>query len=180
VLETALLFVYAERGVDDLSQTYVGYFAVSLPVIVLWLGLGSLVDLVRSRLVRLPGRTAIACSLVALAFIPSITTGTFANPYRGTPAMMKLSDAIGPRPVRLEFTTSGWPVGLGLVEERRRQGRPVCVVGAVWTIIATAPVICSSKARGELVSVLGPGDAPVVGGHELLKSGTTDLVEIRH
>jgi hypothetical protein len=177
-LETVLLFVYADRGVDDLSQTYVGYFALSLPVIVLWLGLGSIIEIVRGRLPQPRRALVLVWALVAVAFVPAVVSGTFANPYRGSPSLPRLSNAIGPGPVRLEFTAYGWPVALGLVEERRRQDRPVCVENRVWTIIATAPLICSPHARGEEVSVLGPGDAPPTTGTRLAQSGVTTLVEM--
>jgi len=174
-LETILVAFYGYRGVDDLSQIYVGYFAVSLPVITLWLGAASIIDTMARRFSRC---SVLALPVVALLFVPPVLEGTFANPYRGFSAAGRLSRDMGRGPVQIEFSADGWPSALALIEERRREDRPVCVANPVWSILVTAPLLCRTSSPGQLIAVLGPGDPIPPRSKPLAAAGTTKLVTL--
>ena len=118
VLEVLLLGVYAVRGVDDLSQHYIGFFGMTGPVVVLWTGLSSIVLVVVAAVPRPIGRVA-AGLVVAVVTVLVFSQATIANPYRGLQDSDAMLAAIGPGPVRLDFATPGWPTALGLMEQLR-------------------------------------------------------------
>ncbi|MCC6226233.1 MAG: hypothetical protein IT195_07495 [Microthrixaceae bacterium] len=158
VLEAALVLLYAQRGVDNLGEPYIGLFALSGPVLVLWSGSAGLLGLVE-RVPELVWRRGLGALVVVACGALTIATAAIANPYRGFrgPEFVK---GIGPGAVRLEFATPGWPWALGLVEQLRRRGREVCVLNPVWEILVTDELICDSRSPGRLIVVYGPGETP--------------------
>lgn len=173
LLEAALVLIYAQRGVDNLDEPYIGLFALSGPFLVLWSGCVALLGLVE-RLPALLWRRSLGVVLLTAVGALSVSTATLANPYRGfrAPEVVK---KVGPGAVRLDFSTQGWPVALGLVEQLRRRGRDVCVVNRSWEFLVTDELICDRRSRGRLVHVYGPGETPS-SGTVLYDDGVTVMV----
>ena len=174
-LEVLLLGVYAVRGVDDLSQHYIGFFGMTGPVVVLWTGLSSIVLVVAAAVPRPMGRVA-AGLVVAVVTVLVFSQATIANPYRGLQDSDAMLAAIGPGPVRLDFATPGWPTALGLMEQLRRRGRDVCVVNPVWRTLVTGPNLCTATSPGTDVDVYGPGEVVPPTGHVTYEVGGTTIV----
>jgi hypothetical protein len=154
-IETMVFTFYAARGVDDLSFFYVGWFMLACPMLVLWAGLDGIVDVLGRRLAR--AGLVVAAAICGLLAAAGIYAGDSANPYRGmNPA---LAAALPSGPVRLQFSGSGWPAALGIVVQALRTGQDICVLGEEWTILASAPLICSDDNNDRIVRVLGPDEA---------------------
>jgi hypothetical protein len=154
VIETALFTYYAVRGVDNLEFDYVGWFLLSCPLLVLWAGLDSVLDVLTRRVERVGQAIGAAvCALLATVFL---LVGTSANPYQGMPAA--LVAALPDGDVRLSFQTAGWPSGLGLLEQARRAGHLACVEGAAWAILVTPALVCTDASPGRSLLVLGPDE----------------------
>ncbi len=153
VLETALFAFYAARGVDNLEFRYVGWFILTAPLLVLWAGLDAVLDVLAMRIDR-AGRFVGATVCVILAVVLT-SIGTTSNPYRGMPPA--LADALPDGDVRLEFDVAGWPSGLGLVENARREGFRACVEGQAWATLVTPVLVCNGDSPGRSWLVLGPG-----------------------
>src|SRR5664280_1680780 len=169
-VELLLFAIYAERGVDDLVNSYVGWFMLVCPVLVLWAGLDAILDVLGRR--RAKTGNLIAGGVCAALVVTLVAAGDAVNPYRGMEP--GLAAALPPGPVRLDFQTAGWPAALGLIEDARRRDQQICVVDPVWGFLVTPAVICQGD-QGEPIRVLGPGEPR--NGRVLYDNGGNALVK---
>jgi hypothetical protein len=176
-LATLLSVVYAERGIDDLSQDYVGQFTRAVPLL---LGVLLAVALVRRTgpAARVVTGAVLAVALVGLALTPTLVTrrDEVANL---PPAFAALAQRAGGRPVVVDLDRELWPELTALVIGGERRGIRVCVRNPGWRFLVTAQFVCSARevATGDAVRLARPGgQAAPPGATVLARVGRADLV----
>jgi hypothetical protein len=149
-LAAALVIGYAARGIDDLSQDYVGFFSRAVPVTLmalLALAVGNLVE---------PGRVAVAAAatmaaatmaaatFAALALSP--TPVTRRETIDNLPAVVgALARATGGRPVLLDTDHDAWPEMDALIVAGHRTGLRICARDPSWRFMVTGEFVCTAR-----------------------------------
>jgi hypothetical protein len=151
-IATALTLVYAKRGVDDLSFTYVARFYLTAPMIT-----GLVVASAAVSAARRSARGAVASiAIVALIGGLAISRPQQRSPYAGAnwvpAAVDEVDQTFGTdQPVAYLFDGEAWPYVAGLFEEARRRGEHPCISDAVWAFLFTAEQICKAVPPGRVV-----------------------------
>lgn len=162
VLAEALFVLYALKGIDDLTQAYVGTFSTSVP-------LALLLVVVTALAARLPA--ALSPAVVALAAVVTAvaltgrgvdlraeTTATFPSTLAAVQA------AVGPAPVALDIGPGAGPFldGMGLLESLTRAGTPTCVLNPELRVQVSTARLCTPQqaAAGRRVLVEPTGSVP--------------------
>lgn len=164
-LALALFVGYAARGIDDLSQDYVGYFSRAVPLLLmalLALGLGNLIT---------PGRLAYALAAAGAA------TGFAATALSPAPVTARetiddlpqivdaLSRRTGGRPIVLDVEHDAWPELDALIVAGHRRGVRICARDPAWRFMVTSEFICDRRdretGRGFRLSLASPGGTVV-------------------
>lgn len=150
-----LLVVYAKVGVDNLAETYVGYFAWAIPLL---LALGALLGPV-TRLERgLRAWVVIGLGCASL-LLPAVTGPELVSPERGDPDVATAATAALARrtspdqPVVMHIDPATWPDTVGVLLAARRQGGRACVSDRRWKVLMTEQMICSPEERRRGVHV---------------------------
>jgi len=172
-LATVLTVGYAMRGIDDLSQDYVGQFTRAVPLL-----LGVLLALAAVRRTGTAARAVtgavLAVALVGLAVTPAVVTRRD-EVADLSPAFTVLAQRAGGRPVVVDLDRDLWPELTALVVGGERRGVRVCARDPAWRFLVTARFVCSGQevAAGAAVSLARPGTAP--GATVLARVGRADL-----
>lgn len=176
--QSVLFALFVWRGVDDLSFDYLGWFAMSISIAMLWFGASLALGEVGDRF----GRTwfrALAIALI-LGLALAVPGGQFERRLRDEPQVTMTTDAIGTVPTRLTFQRDAWPFAVSVVAAAKRQGRSVCILDAHWTYMVTTDHICSATDTSQLVQLSTPGLDPPPSGERLVERDgyTASLVEV--
>lgn len=151
----ALVFLYAYRGVDDLSQIYTGDFSTVIPGVVL----GVAVLLVVQRLetaaagASAPARHGVAVAAGVLGAVLLVTasgaTVRLAVYPRVTGDLAALTSMVKPgQAVILDFPSgSTWPKALAVLEQAHREHLPICVAQPQWSFMVSPAVECTPEQR---------------------------------
>jgi hypothetical protein len=144
VVATALFLVYIVRGVDDVSERYIGYFYWAVPLTVLLVATIGLCTVLRS------SRAGSIVAMIAFAavFALALRGVGLQNTYRGDPQLPTAVDTMAERAgndhsMVLEIDTSSWPDALGVLVESDRTGRRACMADPSWEFMVTARFVCS-------------------------------------
>jgi hypothetical protein len=159
-LATLLFAGYAARGIDDLTQDYVGFFHRSVPLFLLLLLAAGLTEPGRlPRPARLPrrhrSRPAWALALAALVVAAGMAGGSpsLAAPVdslpESEPALAALVDHAAGRPVLVDLEHASWPDMTALLVEGDRAGRRVCVRDPGWRFMVTSEFVCTGAELAE-------------------------------
>ena len=155
-LLSSLAFVYyGLRGIDALTEHYIGYFYWSAPVITLLVIALGVVEAIPSPL----GAVAAAATVLALAALglaPQTRTSTNSsdpavlssgpNTDAALPgAVSKVAALSGGRIVVLRFDHNSWPDIAGFLVQAERTGVRACVANPIWTFMMTSQFICTSR-----------------------------------
>lgn len=128
VLAELLFVVYAKVGIDDLSQTYVGYFSRSVPLALVLVAVAGTAARASGRL--LGSRAVIAVGVAASAVV--LVTPGFGLRSEGLAALPGVIDqvqqAAGNRTAVLDIGsgTAAFLDGSGVLLALERAGRPAC------------------------------------------------------
>jgi hypothetical protein len=145
-LASALLAVYALRGIDNLDDRYIGWFYWSAGLLVLLVATIGVLSSVRHR--RFLSWVAIVA--ITTVFVLALRGGGLENVYRGDPQIPTATAALfsraGPQqPVVLDVRDDGtWPSAVGILVEADRQGRRACVSDRDWSFLVTKDFICTA------------------------------------
>jgi hypothetical protein len=142
---TLLLWFYAVRGIDDLSEDYIGYFYWAVPLVTMLVAVVAAVHLLHSN------RRAVAAA-VGLCIIVTLMAGRgsgLVNAYHGSPELpgvvaglaAERSSPDQPLVITLEHAT--WPDMVGVLVEADREGVPACVDQPFWEFMVTPDFICT-------------------------------------
>lgn len=167
-LVVTLLFVgYAVRGIDDLSQDYVGYFLRAVPLFLILLLVLTVVPPWRA----VAGGALAVAVLAALAVPAALLTPR--EQYDSLPAVLAtLRARAGGRPVVVDLDPDVWPALDALVIGGQRRGIRVCAGSPQWTFMVTREFVCTPSERAVGYPVrLGDGAEP--DGGVLARLGST-------
>jgi hypothetical protein len=145
----ALFTVYAVRGVDDLSQTYTGNYAFTIPALVVVVGV---VALARRFERAMPAFLAVA---LVVAVGTARSADAFTSPDRGSLEVATIADTLEADPARadrtiaLEFEAASWPWAVAVMQYGTGIGLHVCAVDAFWEWFVTDRFICGPADRAE-------------------------------
>jgi hypothetical protein len=153
VLESVLFFGFASRGVDDLSQRYLGLFYLGVPLALLVLLVAALVSWVQVLPRGVPRQVALVggCVLAAVLAIVGAVGPDAANSYRGdltVPAQVaavRADPGRAGRPLAMTFAAEAWPDAAALSVAARRAGVTSCVTDRVWALIFTSRHVCTPQ-----------------------------------
>jgi hypothetical protein len=144
-----LFTAYAVRGVDDLSQTYTGNYAFTIPALVVVTGV---VALARRFERALPVFLAVAL-VVGLA--TARNADAFTSPDRGSLEVATIADTLAADPARagrtiaLDFEAASWPWAVAVMQYGTGIGLHVCAVDAFWEWFVTDRFICGPADRAD-------------------------------
>ncbi|WP_238005290.1 hypothetical protein KZZ52_17270 [Dactylosporangium sp. AC04546] len=170
-LATALFAVYAQFGIDHLSETYIGFFSYALPLLIITVVVLAAVELLRSQAPRLAAPRVVAAA-AAIALVAGLfAAGTSAR--LGTPryddvpavpaAMASLTSSAAGRPVVLELRRDRQlPDPTPLLLAGKRSATRICILDPWWTWIVTKELVCTADevATGHRVLLSMAGDVP--------------------
>jgi hypothetical protein len=158
---SSLAFVYyAMRGIDVISERYVGYFYWSAPVITLLVIVVGVIEALPSRWGTAAAAGAAVLALAALAVAPDTQTSTSSS----DPAVLTSGPDTDPalpgavaavaaraagRMIVLRFDQPSWPDVTGFLVQAERTGVRACVTNPVWTFMMTSQFICTSSDMAE-------------------------------
>jgi hypothetical protein len=167
---SVLFLVYANRGVDDLSQGYLGIFYMTVPLLVLLTSAAAITTategfrtrsthrLMRGRAVgsRATRKTTSAPLLLvaAVLLIAAWNGPQLTNRYRGRPdlevavATVKAAPQRQGRMVAIDFPHSVWPEAVGFMVNASRAGLQSCFVDPSWTFMVTTEHVCRAATLG--------------------------------
>jgi hypothetical protein len=150
-LATLLFAGYAARGIDDLSQEYVGYFSWAVPLFLLLLAVLGL-DGVEPGTIRFSaGRAArvVAGAAVVVTLLGAGWSPAFATEPENLPDLPHVVGALaqyaGGRPLVAELEPDRWPVLTALIVEGHRDGLRVCARDRAWRFMVTAEFVCTDR-----------------------------------
>jgi hypothetical protein len=153
-----LVFIYVWRGVDILQDIGgVGWFAYALPVVVF---IAAIASLTCATVRWAPVARAAVCVGMVVAVVGVFLADSLVLPYRGTPAVPKIADAVEAPHVRVGFALIDWPLALAIVEELRRRGVDVCVENREAALQATPGLECRGPAPKGTRSILVSSTVP--------------------
>lgn len=161
---TLLFAVYAAIGIDDLSQAYVGFFSLAVPLLLITL-LGAAIA---ERLSDRPGRVSGGMAgpllkhgpvppLTALALVIAVVLAArsplLVSPRDAEPTLPAAVAAVrvyaAGRPVALDLDHDAWPAMTGLVIGAERRGVRVCVRDPKWRFLVTQDYLCTPAERAQ-------------------------------
>lgn len=150
LLMSGLFVYYAMTGIDQLDQTYVGYFYWSVPLLVLMIiSVGATVRLAE----RGAAQWAAVAAVTAFAVLATVVGQHRDNPYdpppryRGVPAIPGavsiLAGKSSGRPMIIGMDHDAWPDAVGLILYASRHGLRMCLRDPRWRILARPQSVCS-------------------------------------
>jgi hypothetical protein len=144
---------YGLRGIDNLSERYIGLFTIAVPALVIAvIAMSATRQLlaVRGRIGRVPvARVAVAGAL-AVAVVSAASAKGLANTYRGYRQAPALYGALAAdpdragRPVALLLPNESWPQMAGVVYYAEHHRLRVCAIDPVFALLVTARYVCSA------------------------------------
>ena len=161
---SSLAFLYyATRGIDVISERYVGYFYWSAAVITLLVIAVGVIEAMPSRWGTASAVGVAVVALAALAVAPDTHTSTdssdpavLTSGPNTDPALPGAVSALAARSdgrmILLRFDQVSWPDVTGFMVQAERTGVRACVVNPEWTFMMTSQFICTSQdiAEGRL------------------------------
>jgi hypothetical protein len=170
-IATALFAVYAQFGIDHLSENYIGFFSHALPLLVITVVVLAAVELLRTRAPRLAAPRPVAAGAVIALMAGLLAAGnatTLVTPrYDNVPAlpaaMPSVTDWAGGQPLVLELRGDNpLPDPTPLLLAGRRSDTRICVRDPWWTWIVTKELVCTEEevATGQRALLSAPGDVP--------------------
>jgi hypothetical protein len=186
-----LAAAYAGFVVDDLREVYTTYFFTAVPVVVTAVVLAEVVDSYRNVGPKVVRIGTVALLVAGVLFVAS--RNELDNLYPGIPSIgaghEALEAALDPgEPVSFLFEQAEWPLTVGLVEQARRAGRPVCAevegglfdpeVEAAFVVVFTEEELCTPEqvAASRQIFVGAPGlEVP---GSPIFADGTMVLTDM--
>lgn len=161
-LATVLLTGYAWRRIDDLSDSYLGYFSYAVPALIGALAAATLADAVTwPRVSRTLAVVGLGIATVAAALAPTLVTPR--EPLVNAPAAIAALHArTGGRPVVLDVQHDVWPQMVGLVVAGQRRGQRICTRDRSWAFMLTDEFVCdhADLATGEPFLLSAAGQVP--------------------
>ncbi|WP_213451105.1 hypothetical protein [Rhizomonospora bruguierae] len=167
---TAQFGVYAAVGIDDLTQAYVGYFALAFPLLLMTLAAAVTADRAARWLAdrRSPARRllpAVVVTALAAALLVAARSPQLVAPLDAEPTLPAAVDAVraytGGRPLVLELDHDAWPAMTGLLVGAQRRGVRVCVRDPRWRFLVTADYLCRpAELAGGAPATLTAGPPP--------------------
>ena len=147
---STLFLVYAIRGVDDLSQSYIGIFYMSMPLLLVAVAAAAASSTIEGDGIHTlrPLRTLVATSLVAAPLVFGVVGSRLTSPYRGDSDLPSAVSAVksdsqrAGRPVAIVFPHDEWPQVVGFVVEASRSGLTSCVSDPYWNFMFTSDFVC--------------------------------------
>ena len=185
VSSVAFLY-YATRGIDVISERYVGYFYWSAPVITLLVIAVGVIEAMSPRLGTAVAAGAAVLALAALAVAPDTHTSTNSsdpavlssgpNTDPALPgAVSALAARSGGRTIVLRLDQESWPDVTGFLVQAERTGVRACVLNPVWTFMLTSQFICTSQEIADGRALLVPHRCPArQHGHRPAPAGRGD------
>jgi hypothetical protein len=162
-LATALFVFYAARGIDDVSERYIGFFYWAAPMTVLVVAAIAVVGLVRgARLSR------VAMVVGAVVLVLSLRGSGLVNIYEGLPQLPETVRTLAAtrsdpqQTIVLDFDHDAWPEAVGVLVEAQRQGVRACVLDASWAFMVTDRFVCSASEAISVRRQFFPAPAPHV------------------
>ena len=159
VSSVAFLY-YATRGIDVISEHYVGYFYWSAPVITLLVIVLGVIEAMPPRSGTPAAAGLAVLALAALAVAPDTHTSTnssdpavLSSGPNTDPALPGAVSALAARSagrmIVLWFDQPSWPDVTGFLVQAERTGVRACVLNPVWTFMMTSQFICTSQEIAE-------------------------------
>ena len=159
VSSVAFLY-YATRGIDVISEHYVGYFYWSAPVITLLVIVLGVIEAMPLRSGTPAAAGLAVLALAALAVAPDTHTSTnssdpavLSSGPNTDPALPGAVSALAARSagrmIVLWFDQPSWPDVTGFLVQAERTGVRACVLNPVWTFMMTSQFICTSQEIAE-------------------------------
>jgi hypothetical protein len=175
VSSVAFLY-YATRGIDVISEHYVGYFYWSAPVITLLVIALGVIEALPPRWGTAAAVGLALLALAALAVAPDTQTSTnssdpavLTSGQNTDPALPGAVSALAARSagrmIVLRFDQPSWPDVTGFLVQAERTGVRACVLNPVWTFMMTSQFICTSQ---EIVAGRLYWLSPIARGHTVI------------
>jgi hypothetical protein len=165
----SLAFVfYTAVGIDDLSQSYIGFFYWSVPFLTGLVIVVGLVQAARQRAATPLIALGTAAVLAAVAVGAALRTSISDDDPR-LPAVVAAVAARSPRrPIVIHIVGNNpWPDVTGFLVQAERTGVQACVDSPSWEFMMSAQFICTPRqavagARYDFLSPAPPAGTPVV------------------
>jgi hypothetical protein len=144
---TACLWFYAVRGIDDLSEGYIGYFYWAVPLLVLLVAVTAISQL-------LSGRRPAVGVMVGASIVAILLAGRgrgLVNTLPGMPQLPAVVEdlaALRDRPTQplvITLEHAAWPDVTGVLVEAERTGVDACIDDPSWEFMVTEDFICTDR-----------------------------------
>ncbi|GAA1979324.1 hypothetical protein [Catenulispora subtropica] len=148
---SALMVYYALRGIDDITQTYIGLWSsmtVPLLLIVIGVRLWVACTATPSALPRGAIVAAVLAAGVAAATVPQITSNYNPDPDVAQ-VLSGLEQRAAGRMLTIDVGPNIGPDVPGVVLEAARRGQPVCLTDPAQALFVTSKYVCSGQQRHE-------------------------------
>ena len=171
---TGAFLLYSWRTVDELDLEYLGWFAMAIPVMVLWLG--GLTVLVLARRSG-PGVHEVVgvVGIIGIGLVAALTVDV-ENHNRGVGVLEGMVEEVAEEPTRLTFEAPSWPTAIGVLAGAVREGAEVCLVDASWEFMVTEDHLCTAADDARIVEVATPDAAIDPSPEDLLRTDGYALV----
>ena len=147
-----LLFVnYGLRGIDNLTERYIGLFYASVPALMSAVIVMAVVRRVRG---ATPRAVAVVPSVaVAVMWVAWAVSAQLLIPFQGESrlppilAQLRSSDAGRSGTWAVSFPTETWPLTVGLMYYGTHHGQRICASNGFWALLVTQSFVCSPAER---------------------------------
>lgn len=141
---TALMWFYAVRGIDDLDESYIGYFYWAAPLVTVLVAVIATSHLaVRSNRSRALAIAACVLSLGLAGRGMGLVNREVGDPNVPRVVSTLAADRESPRQAMvITFDHSTWPDVIGVVLDARRRNMRACITDPKWTFMFTADLVC--------------------------------------
>lgn len=156
---TLLMWFYAVRGIDDLSEKYLGFFYWAVPLLMILVAVTA-----ASALLSTNRRAMVTGGIVSLVALVLSGRGMgLVNSTPGAPGLPAAVDSLtrartrGDQALVVTLAHDAWPDVVGVLVEANRRGVRACVNEPAWEFMMTRDFICTQdEAASGLHLYFGP------------------------
>jgi hypothetical protein len=179
VVASLAFLVYAAVGIDDLTETYIGYFYWSVPFLTVLVIAVALFQAATAKVLTPAIVLASAAGLAAVAFVPGLNTGLGDN-EPGLPGVVAAIAARDPgKPIVLVIDDNAWPDTTGFLVQAERTHVRACVDQTDWEFMMTAQFMCTPHEVATGAQYLFRSPAPRFARPVVLRFGSTTVIQVK-
>lgn len=145
VVSTVAFTAYVAAGVDTLSQSYIGYFYFSAPILTLLVIAVAAVHAPPALLGTALAAVAAAAAVAAFAVAPATAVSTQDTDAALPGAVRAVAAQAGGQTVVIRFDHDAWIDVTGFLVQAERTGVRACVADSSWSFMMSPQLICTAS-----------------------------------